>query len=156
MCVLSGWCVPGGSRGLLKLSQHGSCWQAGKSWKRYWGICFSENNGRTAVAILDSSYRKCYNQCNDDNNNVISHQIIKFAPYGVFAFMGIKSHWTAENAVQRIYIKYGNTKTAKMCAVGGQREKSYLYIQKGLFVKSVTSGYKIVIILPIAFPLWWW
>ena len=36
-----------------------------------------------------------------------------------------------------------------MCAVGGQRETAYLYIQKGRFVKSVTSGYKIVIIFPL-------
>ena len=41
-----------------------------------------------------------------------------------------------------------------MCAVGGQRETAYLYKAIGHFVKSVTSGYKIVIILPIAFPLW--
>ena len=45
-----------------------------------------------------------------------------------FAFRDIKSRRTPENAVQRIYIKYGNTKTAKMCAVQGQREAAYLYI----------------------------
>ena len=28
VCVLSGWCVPGGSKGLLKLSQPGKYWQA--------------------------------------------------------------------------------------------------------------------------------
>ena len=33
-------CVPGGSSGLLKLSQPGSCWKPGKYWERYWGICF--------------------------------------------------------------------------------------------------------------------
>ena len=33
-CVLSGRCVPGGSSGLLKLSQPGSYWQAGKYWER--------------------------------------------------------------------------------------------------------------------------
>ena len=62
------------------------------------------------MAILDNSYRKCYNKCNDDNKKAISHQSPKFALYGVFAFMGIKSCGTPENAVQRIYIKYGNTK----------------------------------------------
>ena len=108
------------------------------------------------MAILDNSYRKCYNKCNDDNKKAISHQTVKFALYGVFAFMGIKSRWAAENAVQRIYIKYGNTKSLKLYAVQGQRKKAYLYIQKRHFVKSVTSGYKIVIILPIAFPLWRW
>ena len=83
------------------------------------------------MAILDNSYRKCYNKCNDNNKNVISHQSPKFAPYGVFAVRDIKSCGTPENAVQRIYIKYGNTKTAKMYAVGGQRKKSYLYIHEG-------------------------
>ena len=83
------------------------------------------------MATFDNSYRKCYNKCNDDNKNVICHQTVKFTLYGVFAFRGIKSCGTPENAVQRIYIKYGNTKTVKMCAVGGQQEKSYLYIHEG-------------------------
>lgn len=64
VCVV-GVCVSGGSRGLLKLSQLGSYWQAwkilaslentgsgvggGAVWQaeRCWGICFSENNGGT-------------------------------------------------------------------------------------------------------------
>ena len=62
------------------------------------------------MATFDNSYIKCYNKCNDDNKNVISHQTVKFALYGVFAFRDIKSRRTAKNAVQRIYIKYGNTK----------------------------------------------
>ena len=107
----------------------------------------AENNGRTAVAILDNSYRKCYNKCNDDNKNVICHQSPKFALYGVFAFMGINSRRAAKNALQRIYINYGNTKTAKLYAVGGQREKSYLYIQKRHFVKSLSCGYKMVTVV---------
>ena len=51
MCPCAGVCVSGGSRRLLKLSQHGSYWQAGSSWQagkyweRYWGIFFAENNG---------------------------------------------------------------------------------------------------------------
>ena len=61
------------------------------------------------MAILDNSYRKSYNKCNDDNKNVISHQTVKFALYGVLSFRDIKLRRTAENAVQRIYIKYGNT-----------------------------------------------
>ena len=44
------------------------------------------------MAILDNLYRKCYNKCNDDNKKAICHQTGKFALYGVFAFMGIKSH----------------------------------------------------------------
>ena len=108
------------------------------------------------MAILDNSYRKCYNKYNDDNKNVISHQTVKFALYGVFAFRDIKSRRTPKNAVQRIYIKYGNTKTLKLYTVQRQRKTAYLYIQKGLFVKRVTSGYNIVIILPLAFPLWRW
>ena len=80
------------------------------------------------MATFDNLYRKCYNKCNDDNKNVICHQSPKFALYGVFVIRDIKSCGTPENAVQRIYIKYGNTKTAKMCAVQGQREAAYLYI----------------------------
>ena len=46
---------------------------------------------------------------------------------GVFAFGDIKSRRTPKNAVQRIYIKYGNTKNLKLYAVHGQRETAYLY-----------------------------
>ena len=80
------------------------------------------------MATFDNSYRKCYNKCNDDNKNVISHQTVKFALYGVFAFRDIKSCGTPENAVQRIYINFGNTKLPKVYAVQGQRETAYLYI----------------------------
>ena len=41
VCVLSGWCVPGGSKGLLKLSQGGRNWQAWyllASWQVLGGI----------------------------------------------------------------------------------------------------------------------
>ena len=106
------------------------------------------------MAILDNSYRKCYNKCNDDNKKAICHQSPKFALYGVFVISDIKSRRTPENAVQRIYIKYGNTKWPEMYVIQGQREKSYLYIQKRHFLKSLSCGYKIVIILPLAFPLW--
>ena len=54
----------------------------------------------------------------------------KMPLYGVFAFWGIKSCGAPENAVQRIYIKTGNTKTAKMCAVGGHMKKPYTYIKQ--------------------------
>ena len=74
----------------------------------------------------------------------------------VLGCIPIKSRVTAENVLQRIYIKSGNTKSLKLYAVGGHTKKSYLYKAMGHFVKSVTSGYKIVIILPIAFPPWWW
>ena len=83
------------------------------------------------MATFDNSYIKCYNKCNDNNKNAISHQTVKFALYGAFAFRDIKSRRTPENAIQRIYIKFGNTKTAKMCAVQGQRETAYLYIHEG-------------------------
>lgn len=49
----------------------------------------------------------------------------------VFAFRDIKSCGTPENAVQTIYIKYGNTKLPDLYAVQGQRETAYLYISKG-------------------------
>ena len=80
------------------------------------------------MAFLDNSYIKCYNKYNDNNKKVISHQTVKFALYGVFAFRDIKSRRTPKNAAQRIYIKTGNTKQPELYAVQGQREKSYLYI----------------------------
>ena len=83
------------------------------------------------MATFDNSYIKCYNKRSDNNKNVISHQTAKFALYGVFAFRDIKSCQTPKNAVQRIYIKYGNTKSLKLYAVGGHTKKSYLYISKG-------------------------
>ena len=49
LCPGAGGVCPWGSRSLLKLSQVGRCWQAGKYWERYWGICFSENIGRFAA-----------------------------------------------------------------------------------------------------------
>ena len=50
LCVLSGWCVSGGSRRLLKLSRGGRNWQAGKCWEvseveRCWGMFSLKNNG---------------------------------------------------------------------------------------------------------------
>ena len=57
----------------------------------------------------------------------------KMPLYGVFAFMGIKSRRTPENAVQRIYINFGNTKLPKVYAVQGQRETAYLYIRMRAF-----------------------
>ena len=83
------------------------------------------------MATFDNLYRICYNKCNDDNKKAISHQTVKFALYGVFVIRDIKSCRTPENAVQRIYIKYGNTKSLKLYAVGGHTKKSYLYISKG-------------------------
>ena len=76
------------------------------------------------MATFDNSYIKCYNKCNDDNKKAICHQTVKFALYGVFAFRDIKSRRTPKNAVQRIYIKYGNT------TVRGWRtdQRSILYI----------------------------
>ena len=94
----------------------------------YFRISVSE-----AVAILDNLYKRCYNKCNDDNKKVICHQTGKFALYGVFVFMGINSRRAAKNALQRIYIKSGNTKSMKLYAVQGQREKAYLYISKEAF-----------------------
>ena len=83
------------------------------------------------MATFDNSYIKCYNKRSDDNKNVISHQTVKFALQATFAFRDIKSRRTPENAVQRIYIKTGNTKCLKLYAIQGQRETAYLYISKG-------------------------
>lgn len=71
----------------------------------------------------------------------------KMPLYGVFAFRDIKSHGAAKNALQAIYIKSGNTKTVKMCAVGGQQKTAYLYIQKRHFVKSLSCGYNLVTVI---------
>lgn len=38
----------------------------------------------------------------------------------VLGHIPIKSRGAVKNAVQRIYIKYGNTKSLKLYAVGGQ------------------------------------
>ena len=54
---------------------------------------------------------------------------------GVLPPLPIKSCWTPENAVQRIYIKTGNTKSLKLYAVGGHMKKLYLYISNGAFCK---------------------
>lgn len=78
------------------------------------------------MAILDNLYRKCYNKYNDDNKNVICHQTVKFALYGVFPLRDIKSCRTAENALQRIYIKYGNTKCLKLYSIQGQHTIIYI------------------------------
>ena len=51
-------CVSLGSRGLLKLSQHGSYWQAWQKLgavpevERYWGMFFAENN----ALVLDGEH----------------------------------------------------------------------------------------------------
>ena len=55
--------------------------------------------------------------------------------YGVFAFRDIKSRRTPKNAVQRIYIKTGNTKRPDLYVIQGQRKTAYLYIQKGILLK---------------------
>ena len=70
---------PVGSRGLLKLSQVGRNWQAVSEGEWYWGMFSAENIGRTAMAIFDNLYRKCYNKRSDDNKNVICHQTGKNA-----------------------------------------------------------------------------
>ena len=80
------------------------------------------------MATFDNLYRKCYNKYNDDNKNVICHQTAKFTLQAAFAFMGIKSHWIAKNALQRIYIKYGNTKCLKLYTIQGQQKMAYIYI----------------------------
>ena len=108
-CVLSACVFPAGAERLLKLSQVGRFWDVGKCWERcrrrsgvggcshkrisaVSGALYSgENNGTSAdwtmplswpennAPTFDNSYIKCYNKCNDDNKNVISHQTVKFA-----------------------------------------------------------------------------
>lgn len=83
------------------------------------------------MATFDNLYKKCYNKCNDDNKNVICHQTGKFALYGVFPHMGIITPKSRKNALQAIYIKYGNTKLPELYAVGGHMKMAYLYIHEG-------------------------
>ena len=52
---------------------------------------------------------------------------------GVLPLPPIKSRRTPENAIQRIYINFGNTKLPKVYAVQGQRETAYLYIRMRAF-----------------------
>lgn len=70
--------------------------------------------------------------------------------YGVLPRGDIKSRGAAKNAVQSIYINYGNTKRPELYTVHGQRETAYLYIQEGRFVKNVSCGYKMVTIIRFA------
>lgn len=90
-CCVCPACVCAGSRGLLKLSQAGRCWLAGRNWEavseaeRCWGMFSQKNIGRIVMATFDNSYRICYNKCNDNNKNVISHQTGKNAPTRRFA-----------------------------------------------------------------------
>lgn len=65
----------------------------------------------------------------------------------VFAFRGIKSRGAVKNAVQRNYIKTGNTERPEMYATQGQQKTAYLYIQKRHFVKSLSCGYKMVTVI---------
>ena len=83
---------------------------------------------QSLMATFDNSYRICYNKCNDDNKKAICHQSPKFALQAAFAFMGIKSRRAAKNALQRIYLKYGNTKCPEMYAIQGQQKMAYIYI----------------------------
>ena len=100
------------------------------------------------MAILDNLYRKCYNKCNDDNKKAISHQTVKFALQAAFAIRDINSRRTPKNALQRIYINYGNTKSLKLYAVGGHTGKGIpIYKQRDLFVKSLSCGYKMVTVI---------
>ena len=99
LCVRLVCVFPVGSSGLLKLSQlAGAGKLANTGWCRMWsgtggyvfpritevlrwyrGIFCRKNIGKEAMATFHNSYRKCYNKCNDDNKNVISHQTVKFA-----------------------------------------------------------------------------
>ena len=67
-------------------------------------------------------------------------------PVSDAAVTALETAWKTGN---KVTIKYGNTIMPELYAVDGQRKTAYLYIQKGLFVKNVSCGYKIVIILPL-------
>ena len=60
----------------------------------------------------------------------------KMALESVFPSLGLNSRRTAKNAIQRIYIKYGNTERLEMYAIQGQLEKViHIYKQKGSLLK---------------------
>ena len=112
MCVCVFPACVAGSRSLLKLSQPGSCWEHGRNWERCRrrsgvGGCsdvritavrrpetgrYSDGRitGLAAIATFDNLYRKCYNKCNDNNKNVISHQTGKNASVRRFFLYGYK------------------------------------------------------------------
>ena len=141
MCCVRvvGVCVPGGSRSLLKLSQVGRCWDVGKYWERCWrrgGV------GGSSFPRISAGQRWQHLTIYIENfiisGTMITKKLFvirraKMPLQGVLPLPPIKSRRTPENAVQRIYIKFGNTKTAKMCAVQGRRETAYLYIRMRAF-----------------------
>ena len=49
------------------------------------------------------------------------------ALYGVLPLSGINSRRTPKNAVQRIYINYGNTKRLELYSIQGHKKTLYLY-----------------------------
>ena len=61
---------------------------------------------------------------------------------GVLPPPPIKSRRTPENAVQRIYIKYGNTKSLKLYAVQGQHTIIYIGMPfPAVLVRRTISGF---------------
>ena len=76
MCV-AGVCA--GSRGLLKLSQLVGLGKLASVGSGVGGYVLGRITVSEAMAILDNSYRKCYNKRSDNNKNVICHQTGKNA-----------------------------------------------------------------------------
>ena len=125
LCVCpAGGVFPVGSGSLLKLSQAGKCWE------RYWGFFSAENNGGVGGRwhFLTIHIENVIISVTMITKMLLVTRRAKMPLQAVFAFRDIKSCGTPENAVQRIYIKTGNTKTAKMYAVQGQQKTAYIYI----------------------------
>lgn len=104
------------------------------------------------MAILDMERIMLYNVYNGWReklyNMTESQETGKNALYGVFVIRYIKSCGTPKNAVQRIYIKYGNTKNLNLYAVDGQHKKPHTYIkQREHFVKNMSCGYNSVTVI---------
>ena len=149
LCVLSGWCVYGGDRGFVKTF---TAWQKLASMENTGGGTGGYSLPRITagdlMAILDNSYRKCYNKCNDDNKKAISHQTGKNASVSRFAPCPYKIPLSRRKRRVANLHKNWKYKTAWFVRRRWTHEKTlYLYKAIGHFVKNVSCGYKMVTVI---------
>ena len=76
----------------------------------------------------------------------------RFAPHGYKFTLNARKRHTAH--LHKIW-EYKKPETVRRGRTAEKAPYTYIYAREQI-VKSVTSGYKIVIILPIAFTPWWW
>ena len=130
--------VSGSLWSLLKFSQAGSCWLAGRSWavvsaalrqeldglpSGIGGPSLTENNGLTNWQYLTWKELCGTIYTMDGGENCImwrnATRRAKMALESVLPLYGINSLWTPKNAIQRIYINYGNTKRLELYSIQG-------------------------------------